>query len=91
MQPDTDNGGKNDRGAWSDAPAHHSDVWAKMEPVYNAIVEKYPKLDHKQRVNHLGTLGTASGEGMSGSTRSGTQSSGGSSPSSFLIGTRGLR
>jgi tRNA-splicing ligase RtcB len=28
----TDNGGKNDRGAWSDAPAHHLDVWAKMEP-----------------------------------------------------------
>jgi hypothetical protein len=23
-----------------------------------AIIEKYPKLDHKQRVNHLGTLGT---------------------------------
>ena len=29
-----------------------------MEPAYKAIVEKYPKLDHKQRVNHLGTLGT---------------------------------
>jgi tRNA-splicing ligase RtcB (3'-phosphate/5'-hydroxy nucleic acid ligase) len=54
----TDNGGKNDRGAWSDAPAHHAEVWAKMEPAYTAIVEKYPKLDHKQRVNHLGTLGT---------------------------------
>src|SRR4030081_2729307 len=49
----TDNGGKNDRGAWSDAPAHHAHVWAKMEPVYNAIVEKYPKLNHVQRINHL--------------------------------------
>jgi tRNA-splicing ligase RtcB len=29
-----------------------------MEPAYKAMVEKYPKLDHKQRVNHLGTLGT---------------------------------
>jgi tRNA-splicing ligase RtcB (3'-phosphate/5'-hydroxy nucleic acid ligase) len=54
----TDNGGKNDRGAWANTPAHHLDVWAKMEPVYNQIVEKYPKINHKQRVNHLGTLGT---------------------------------
>jgi tRNA-splicing ligase RtcB len=54
----TDNGRANDRGAWSDAPAHHAEVWTKMEPAYKAIVEKYPKLDHKQRVNHLGTLGT---------------------------------
>jgi tRNA-splicing ligase RtcB len=35
-----------------------AEVWAKMEPAYKAIVDKYPKLDHKQRVNHLGTLGT---------------------------------
>src|SRR5215468_10931553 len=54
----TDNGGKNDRGAWRDAPAHHLDVWAKMEPAYQAIVEKYPNLNHPQRMNHLGTLGT---------------------------------
>jgi tRNA-splicing ligase RtcB len=54
----TDNGGKNDRGAWRDAPAHHLEVWAKMEPAYTAIVDKYPKLNHAQRINHLGTLGT---------------------------------
>jgi RNA-splicing ligase RtcB len=54
----TDNGGKNDRGAWRDAPAHHLEVWAKMEPAYKAIVDKYPKLNHAQRINHLGTLGT---------------------------------
>jgi tRNA-splicing ligase RtcB len=54
----TDNGGKNDRGAWRDAPAHHLDVWARMESAYAAIIEKYPKLNHPQRVNHLGTLGT---------------------------------
>lgn len=54
----TDNGGKNDRGAWRDAPAHHLDVWAKMESAYTAIVDKYPKLNHAQRINHLGTLGT---------------------------------
>jgi tRNA-splicing ligase RtcB len=45
----TDNGGKNDRGAWNDAPAHHLDVWAKMEPAYQAIIEKYPKLNHVGR------------------------------------------
>jgi tRNA-splicing ligase RtcB (3'-phosphate/5'-hydroxy nucleic acid ligase) len=54
----TDNGGANDRGAWANAPDHHLDVWAKMEPAYKKIAQKYPKLDHKQRVNHLGTLGT---------------------------------
>ncbi len=54
----TDNGGKNDRGAWKDAPAHHLDVWAKLNAAYEQIVTKYPKLAHPQKVNHLGTLGT---------------------------------
>ena len=53
----TDNGGENERGAWSDAPAHHLNVWAKMEPAYTAIVDKYPKLNHAQRINHLGGAG----------------------------------
>jgi tRNA-splicing ligase RtcB len=54
----TDNGGANDRGAWKNAPAHHEDEWAKLDERYKAIVDKYPKLAHAQRVNHLGTLGT---------------------------------
>jgi tRNA-splicing ligase RtcB len=54
----TDNGGKNDRGAWANAPAHHLEVWAKMAPAYQAITEEYPKLNHAQRINHMGTLGT---------------------------------
>ena len=54
----TDQGGANDRGAWKHAPEHHVDVWAGLEPRYKAILAKYPKLEHKQRVNHLGTLGT---------------------------------
>jgi tRNA-splicing ligase RtcB (3'-phosphate/5'-hydroxy nucleic acid ligase) len=54
----TDNGGKNDRGAWKDAPAHHLDVWAKLNATYDEIVSKYPKLAHPQKINHLGTLGT---------------------------------
>jgi len=54
----TDNGGRNDRGAWSEAPANHLDVWAKIDARYNQILAKYPKLAHPQKVNHLGTLGT---------------------------------
>src|SRR6202049_274765 len=45
----TDNGGKNDRGAWSEAPAHHLEVWAKMELAYQAIIGKYPKLNQSLR------------------------------------------
>ena len=54
----TDNGGKNDRGAWKDAPAHHLDVWAGLSETYDGIIGKYPKLAHPQKVNHMGTLGT---------------------------------
>ena len=31
-----------------DAPAHHLDMWATMEPAYKAIIDKYPELDHVQ-------------------------------------------
>jgi len=54
----TDNGGKNDRGAWKDAPPHHLEVWAGLDATYEQIVAKYPKLAHPQKVNHMGTLGT---------------------------------
>jgi len=54
----SDNGGKNDRGAWKYAPVHHLDVWAKLNATYDQIVGKYPKLAHPQKTNHLGTLGT---------------------------------
>jgi tRNA-splicing ligase RtcB len=54
----TDNGGKNDRGAWHEAPASTVAAWGTLEERFKQIVEKYPKLNHAQRVNHLGTLGT---------------------------------
>ena len=54
----TDNGGKNDRGAWKEAPGHHLDVWARLSATFEEIVAKYPKLAHPQKINHLGTLGT---------------------------------
>src|SRR5262252_3880812 len=54
----TDNGGKNDRGAWKNAPSQHLEVWAGLDATYEQIVAKYPKLAHPQKINHLGTLGT---------------------------------
>lgn len=54
----TDNGGKNDRGAWSQPPASTLEAWGKLQERFERIVEKYPKLNHPQRINHLGTLGT---------------------------------
>ena len=54
----TDNGGKNDRGAWHEPPASTVAAWGTLNERFERIVEKYPKLNHPQRVNHLGTLGT---------------------------------
>jgi tRNA-splicing ligase RtcB len=54
----TDNGGKNDRGAWHEAPTSTLEAWSTLQERFARIVEKYPKLNHPQRLNHLGTLGT---------------------------------
>ena len=54
----TDNGGKNDRGAWRKPPARTLEVWSKLEPKYNEIIAKHPKLSRGNDLNHLGTLGT---------------------------------
>ncbi|MGH9760965.1 MAG: RtcB family protein, partial [Blastocatellia bacterium] len=56
----TDNGGRNDRGAWANIPARQAEVWAELKPAYDAIVAKHPKVDrgNVNNVNHLGTLGT---------------------------------
>jgi len=54
----TDNGGKNDRGAWREAPPSTLAAWGTLQERFERIVEKYPKLNHAQRINHLGTLGT---------------------------------
>lgn len=55
----TDNGGKNDRGAWANAPQHHQDVWEKqLKSGYDAILQKHSRLDRGNHLNHLGTLGT---------------------------------
>jgi len=54
----TDNGGRNDRGAWKDAPSRQLEVWTDLKPRYDAIVEKHSKLGQGNDLNHLGTLGT---------------------------------
>ena len=55
----TDNGGRNDKGAWSDnAPAPHREAWARLKPGYDAILEKHPRLGRGPDLGHLGTLGT---------------------------------
>jgi tRNA-splicing ligase RtcB len=54
----TDNGGRNDRGAWHDIPAHHLTEWQELQPRYDAILERHPKLGRGNDMNHLGSLGT---------------------------------
>ena len=54
----TDNGGRNDRGSWGDAPNHLTAAWKKMEIGYQKIIEKHPKAKSHKHICHLGTLGT---------------------------------
>ncbi|XXF80365.1 RtcB family protein [Myxococcaceae bacterium GXIMD 01537] len=54
----TDNGGRNDRGAWKDSPAPHREAWAHLKTGYDAIVAKHPRIGRGVAVEHLGTLGT---------------------------------
>ncbi|ATB41332.1 RNA-splicing ligase RtcB [Cystobacter fuscus] len=54
----TDNGGRNDRGAWREAPAAHREAWGRLKPGYDAILEKHPRLGRGPDLGHLGTLGT---------------------------------
>jgi tRNA-splicing ligase RtcB len=54
----TDNGGRNDRGAWRTPPPRNAEVWSQLEPKYAEIIAKHPKLGKGNDFNHLGTLGT---------------------------------
>jgi len=54
----TDNGGRNDRGAWHSPQAPQLAAWSTLGPRYGAIVAKHPKLGRGNDLNHLGTLGT---------------------------------
>ena len=55
----TDNGGRNDVGAWQkEPPAVAAAKWATLEDGYKAVVERHPKAAHPRGFGHLGTLGT---------------------------------
>jgi tRNA-splicing ligase RtcB len=55
----TDNGGRNDVGAWAgDPPQAAVDRWAALEAGYAAVIERDPKATHPRGLGHLGTLGT---------------------------------
>ncbi len=55
----TDNGGRNDKGAWADEPpALAAAKWAVLKDGYEAVVAKHPKAAHQRGFGHLGTLGT---------------------------------
>src|ERR1041385_8275160 len=54
----TEHGRKGDRGAWHDIPAHNASVWDALKPAYDLILQKHPRLNRGNDVNHLGTLGT---------------------------------
>jgi tRNA-splicing ligase RtcB len=54
----TDNGGANDRGAWSDLPVNVASAWGELEADYQSLASKFPKLGRGSSVSQLGTLGT---------------------------------
>ena len=55
----TDNGGRNDKGAWAgEPPASAVTRWADLKAGYDAVIEAHPKAAHPRGFGHLGTLGT---------------------------------
>ncbi|MEO8698416.1 MAG: RtcB family protein [Kofleriaceae bacterium] len=54
----TDNGGKNDRGAYGDPPARTLAAWAELQADYEVILAKHASAGNQMRVQQLGTLGT---------------------------------
>jgi len=55
----TDNGGRNDKGAWAaEPPAIAQAKWAALKDGYDDVVARNPKAAHPRGLGHLGTLGT---------------------------------
>ena len=55
----TDNGGRNDRGAWGEPPATVRDEWnAALKSGYEKIAAKHKKISQANHITHLGSLGT---------------------------------
>ena len=47
-----------DKGAWENPPESVNVVWAELQPRFDRITEKYPRLKNTNNHKHLGTLGT---------------------------------
>lgn len=56
----TDNGGKEDDGAWfeGEVPEHIEAAWAELRPRYEEMVIRHGRLQRANAKRHLGTLGT---------------------------------
>jgi len=55
----TDNGGRNDRGAWGEVPDTAAARWTvDLDNRYKEITQKHPKAQAFNTVRHMGTLGT---------------------------------
>ena len=49
---------KKDVGAWDEPPKIVDRYWAKLEPRFKALTDKYPRFIKTNNYKHLGTLGT---------------------------------
>ncbi|HMJ54793.1 MAG TPA: RtcB family protein [Polyangiaceae bacterium] len=54
----TDNGGRNDRGAWGRPPSEVQAAWSPYEHWLKVFSEKHPKVAQSNGYRQLGTLGT---------------------------------
>ena len=50
--------GKRDVGAWQKTPTQVDAAWKMLQPDFQLLVEKYPRLAKTNNHHHLGTLGT---------------------------------
>jgi len=54
----TCNGGKGDRGRWSEIPSNVMQTWRHLEIRFEGICHAHPKILQSSNICHLGTLGT---------------------------------
>lgn len=54
----SNNGGRGDRGAWTNLPARVEAAWEGLRPGYERLIARHPKLSSANAANHLGSLGT---------------------------------
>lgn len=54
----SDNGGKNDKGGFSELTGSNTDRWKELAVGYDKLISKHPKAKAFNTYQHLGTLGT---------------------------------